>query len=278
MKRFALIGHPLGHTMSPPLHQRLFALSGVEGTYQVLDIPPQELEETLPRLFSQLDGFNVTIPYKQAVIPYLNGLHETAARYGAVNTVICGDKTGCNTDCVGFFSSLQGEPLDGEVLICGAGGVGRMFACEAVLHGASVTLAVRQGSEAGALSLAQELAQKVPGCRVKVLTYPQLQEAKTRWHWLINATPVGMWPNTDAMPVQPQLLSQVDCIFDAIYNPVKTLLMQEGEKRGCRVIGGMGMLVHQAAQAHTHWYGARFAREDLEQLIAEMERKVAQSR
>ena len=111
-----------------------------------------------------------------------------------------------------------------------------------------------------------------------MLTYPQLEKEDTRYRWLINATPVGMFPNSDAMVVSQKVLERVENIFDAIYNPVRTRLMQEGERLGCRVIGGMGMLVWQAAQAHTHWYGARFKREDMDRLIEEMERMMEENR
>ena len=123
MKRFALIGYPLGHTMSPPIHKKLFALSGVKGSYEAVAIEPERFEEALPKLM-QLDGFNITIPYKQKIIPHCKKLHETAARYGAVNVLDCRTGIGYNTDCVGFLQSLQGIGLEGEVLICGAGGVG----------------------------------------------------------------------------------------------------------------------------------------------------------
>lgn len=277
MKRFALIGYPLGHTMSPPIHKKLFELSGMEGSYEAVAIEPERFEEALPQLM-QLDGFNITIPYKQKIIPHCKKLHETAARYGAVNVLDCRTGIGYNTDCVGFLQSLQGIGLEGEVLICGAGGVGRMFAVEAALHGAAVTLAVREGSVSGAQELAGEIGEKVPGAAVRVLTYPQLEKEDTRYRWLINATPVGMFPNCDAMVVSQKVLERVENIFDAIYNPVRTRLMQEGERLGCRVIGGMGMLVWQAAQAHTHWYGAQFKREDMDRLIEEMERMMEENR
>ena len=144
MKRFAILGYPLGHTMSPPIHERLFVLGKQQAEYEVLQTPPEQFEALWPYL-RQLDGFNITIPYKQQIIPFCARLDDTAKRYGAVN-VVDGKNggTGYNTDCVGFLRSLGGVPLQGEVLIAGAGGVGRMFAIESARHGARVTLAVRR--------------------------------------------------------------------------------------------------------------------------------------
>ena len=113
--------------MSPPIHERLFVLGKQQAEYEVLQTPPEQFEALWPYL-RQLDGFNITIPYKQQIIPFCARLDDTAKRYGAVN-VVDGKNggTGYNTDCVGFLRSLEGIPLQEEVLIAGAGGVGRMF-------------------------------------------------------------------------------------------------------------------------------------------------------
>lgn len=271
MKRFALIGYPLGHTMSPPIHRRLFSLSGLEAEYQVLQTPPDRFEALWPQLRA-LDGFNVTLPYKQKILPFCARLDETAARYQSVNTVDCKNGgVGYNTDCVGFLRSLPGARLEGEVLIAGAGGVGRMFAIEAARQGAGVTLAVRQSGMEKALALQKEIARSLPEARVRVTALDRLPGEDVCYRWLVNATPVGMYPQTDAMPVDPAVLCRCQNVFDAIYNPAQTKLMRAARQSGCQVIGGMSMLVWQAAQAHWHWYGARFSEEDIAALIREME-------
>ena len=140
---YGLIGDRLGHSYSPRIH----ACFG-DYDYRLYPMPLGQLQETLEK--RQFRGLNITIPYKQKIIPHCKKLHETAARYGAVNVLDCRTGIGYNTDCVGFLQSLQGIGLEGEVLVCGAGGVGRMFAVEAALHGAAVTLAVREGSVSGA--------------------------------------------------------------------------------------------------------------------------------
>lgn len=271
MKRFALIGYPLGHTMSPPIHQRLFKLAGKQAKYEVLQVSPDQFEALWPDL-RKLDGFNITIPYKQQIIPFCAQLDETARRYQSVNVVDCKNGgTGYNTDCIGFLRSLCGTPLAGEVLIAGAGGVGRMFAIESARQGASVTLAVRPSGIEKAQVLQEEMAQSIAGAKVRVTALDNLAREDITYQWLINATPAGMFPKTDDMPVDPSILPRCKNVFDAIYNPAQTKLMRLAQQAGCRVIGGMSMLVWQAVQAHWHWYGAQFCEKDIAALIQEME-------
>ena len=146
--RYALIGHPLGHSLSPFIHARLFSLSGQDVSYTLEDLPPEELETALPALFGRVKGLNVTIPHKQAVIPYLSALKGRAELYRSVNTIALTAEgpVGYNTDAGGFLAALRdaGIPLGGRVALLGCGGVGRTFACEAALAGARIVCAVRE--------------------------------------------------------------------------------------------------------------------------------------
>lgn len=195
---------------------------------------PDQFEALWPYL-RQLDGFNVTIPYKQQIIPFCAQLDDTAKRYGAVNVVDCKNGgVGYNTDCVGFLRSLEGIPLKGEVLVAGAGGVGRMFAVESARHGARVTLAVRQSSIERALELQREMEREIPGAAARVVTLDSLPQEEARYRWLINATPAGMYPKVDDMPLDPSVLPRCENVFEAIYNPVQTKLMRLAQQVGCR--------------------------------------------
>lgn len=274
MKCFAILGYPLGHTMSPPIHERLFVLGKQQAEYEVLQTPPEQFEALWPYL-RQLDGFNITIPYKQQIIPFCARLDDTAKRYGAVN-VVDGKNggTGYNTDCVGFLRSLEGIPLQEEVLIAGAGGVGRMFAIESARHGARVTLAVRHSGMEKACGLKKEMEETIPGAAVRVTALDELPREDTYYRWLINATPAGMYPKADDMPLDPAVLPRCENVFEAIYNPARTKLMRLAQQAGCHVIVGMAMLVWQAVQAHQYWYGAQFREEDIAALIREMEQRM----
>lgn len=252
---FGLLGYPLGHTMSPPIHQRLFELSGLAGSYRLFELPLEEISAHVGEMLSCI-GFNITIPHKINIIPYLDELSDTAKRYGSVNTVLCNDGTGksigYNTDVDGFLRSV--EALDADlskpILIIGAGGVARMFAIEAALHGAPITLAVRS-IKPETEKLRSDVQKLAPGAEVTITTLDHLPDKE--FELLINATPVGMYPHAGVSPVPTEFLNQVRCLFDAIYNPTDTQLMLDAKAAGCKVEGGMSMLVWQAVVAHEIW-------------------------
>lgn len=271
-RQFALIGHPLGHSLSPLLHRSLFRLAGRSGSYELAELSPEvfELPETA-RLLRGLDGFNVTIPYKTDIIPLLDRLDDSAAFYGAVNTVTNRDGLliGSNTDAAGFVLALKAAGVDllpgGRVCVVGAGGAGRTLALEAGRRGAAVTLAVRPTSLQRAGALADEMARK--GFSAQVCPVEALQGG---WDLLVNASPAGMFPHTDAMPVAPAALEGTATVFDAVYNPAETLLLHTAARFGCRCVGGMAMLAWQGAEAHRLWDGDRFSAADIDNLIREL--------
>lgn len=272
--RFGLLGYPLSHTMSPPIHKRLFDLSGRTGgyDYQIFELPAEDLSAHSGELFS-CEGFNITIPHKLNIIPYLDRLDETAQRYGAVNTVLCrgvdGKSIGYNTDVEGFLHSVEALNCDlsKPALIVGGGGAARMFAIECALHGAAVTVAVRKIKEETE-ALKRDILSLAPKAEVSVVTLDRLPEK--RFELLINATPVGMYPHPGESPVPVSLLSRVRAVFDAVYNPSNTQLLLDAQKMGCKTTGGMAMLVWQAAAAHTIWDGSVYSAAQIEGVVKEM--------
>ena len=256
MKRYGLIGFPLGHSLSPRIHGELFKKEGIEAEYRLYEIPPDELPERIS-LLRELDGCNVTIPHKQAVIPFLDELHESAARYRAVNCIRNkgGRLIGYNTDCDGFLLALESAGLrtDGRVLLLGCGGAGRMMAIEAALHGAQLTIAVRKGSEAAPLAVISELRAMGIDNEIEIADISALDGSDCRWELLINSTPVGMFPKTDASPVSEAIVRRCSGVFDAVYNPERTLLLEYAQRCGVPYQGGMPMLVGQAQVAHKYW-------------------------
>jgi len=215
-----VIGHPLGHSMSPFIHDRLFALSGRTASYGAQDIPPETLSDELPRLLEHAAGVNVTIPHKQAVIPLLDGLYGRAELYRSVNTIAVTPegRFGYNTDADGFLHALGGSgiPLAGRVALLGCGGVGRTFACEAALAGCEIVNAVRDADLAAGEALLEYVRALKPGAACTLTTLNRLEGP---FDLLINATPVGMYPHADASPVTAGLLHDVKAVFDAVYNP-----------------------------------------------------------
>lgn len=273
MRNFTLIGYPLGHSMSPWIHERLFRMAEREGDYTLTELAPEQLADTMPEL-RKLVGFNITIPYKTDIIPYLDELDETAARYQSVNTVqnrADGKAIGYNTDCTGFLRSVEHFALGGKVLLIGCGGVGRMMAMEAVLKGADLTLVEKDLPKAEAL--AEELRAAVPEAKLRVLE----NAPEEHFDLLMNASPVGMYPKSDRCPVSDELIMQCDAVFDVIYNPTETLLVQKAKAAGKPALGGAAMLVWQAVRAHEIWDGDSYDPADIAALIADMEAEVNRS-
>ena len=275
MEKYALLGYPLKHTMSPPIHKRLFELDGISAEYEVCETSPENLEKQAEYLNS-LGGYNITIPFKVDIIKFLDGLDDSAKRYNSVNCVVNrdGKNIGYNTDCFGFLRSLEsaGAGLGGKVLQIGCGGVGRMMAIEAALHGADLTIVSLPEFIGGAQAAAHEALHLNPKAKINVITHDKISG---EFDLLVNASPVGMFPKVDECPVTEQVIKSCKCVFDAIYNPDVTKLMAIAEQNGIKAIGGMAMLVWQAAVAHEIWNGASYRDEDIEKIISDMRKELS---
>ncbi len=269
-KEYAVIGHPIGHTMSPFIHNRLFELSGVDAQYSVIDVEPQQLAREYHEKLSKLDGFNITIPHKSAIIPLLSSLDKKAELYGSVNTVDASGK-GYTTDPDGFLQALKsnGIPVDGNVVILGTGGVARTMAFEAAKAGAAITIAVRHEDIHMVSALACEIMEKTIHPCISTCYIDRLSHVDKTIDLLVNATPLGMYPNVDAMPVGEDIIKNCDAVFDAVYNPLETKLVKTAKALGKKAVGGMTMLVWQAVVSHQIWDGSAYDVKDIEQLCAD---------
>lgn len=277
MKHYGLLGFPLRHTMSPPIHQRLFELEGVSDfDYTLKEYSPEELSEKISDVLA-LDGFNITIPHKVEIIKYIDELADSAKRYNSVNCVVKKDGRyiGYNTDCDGFLRSIEaaGGKLDGTVLQCGCGGVGRMIAIECIRHGAKLTVSVPEGFEDTVEPVKEYARANGFSDDIKVV-HPN--EIEGKFDTLINASPVGMFPKIENCPVTEDMIANCGFVFDVIYNPERTKLMQTAEKHGIKTCGGMAMLVWQAVVAHEIWSGANYSDSDIAKLISDMHKLMAE--
>lgn len=275
MKKYGLLGYPLKHTMSPPIHKRLFELEGVSDfSYELMEIPEETLKTEVDRCLN-LDGFNITIPHKVNIIGYIDELADSAKRYNSVNCVKNegGRHIGYNTDCDGFLRSIEaaGGNISGNVLQCGCGGVGRMIAIECIRAGARLTVSVPEGFENTVDPVKKYAADNGFSTDIKVI-HPEETASLGSFDILINASPVGMFPKVDACPVSEEIIKKCGFVFDVIYNPEKTRLLQTAETSGIPHCGGMAMLVWQAVVAHEIWSGAEYDNADIEKLIADMHR------
>ncbi len=251
-KSFALIGHPLGHSLSGEIHAAILSAAGIEGSYELLDIAPEGLSARMPALLRDYDGFNATIPHKKAILPFLSGLSDAARRCGAANTVFRG--RGYNTDVAGFLAA--GLPLEGaRALLLGTGGVAAMMAAETLAAGAASLVVASRDAEKGAAFRAELLA-RVPDARGAVSVAASPEEAAAALAdatVLLNGTPVGMWPRAGGIPVDPAALHPGLAVFDPVYCPTPSRLVLNARKAGARAVGGLAMLVRQAVAAQRIW-------------------------
>ena len=255
-KKYAVIGHPIGHTMSPFIHKRLFELSGIDAEYTVVDIEPENFERDYYNILKKLDGYNITIPHKQRVIPFLDKIDDKAKVL---------ERTEDRSLATKYIElrGVEAVPLSGNVVILGCGGVARTMAYEALLKNAALKFAVREKSIGKAKALIEEIKTKLDNPDVSYCLIDELSEDITT---LINATPVGMSPNTDFMPVSEAVIKRCENVYDAIYNPLDTKLIKTARKNGVNAESGMSMLVWQAVVAHYHWDKSDYDVKDIEKL------------
>lgn len=255
-----IIGDPIGHTMSPVIHNAAFKKLGLDYIYIPFRVSKEELGRAVEGIRAlNIRGFNVTIPHKVAIMPMLDGLAPLAEKIGAVNTVVNndGDLRGYNTDATGFLQALlkQGvEPRGKNTVILGAGGASRAVSYILAERGAHLTILNRQLE----MDWAEELASRISddfGKEVKALelSFENLATVLGRAEMLVNATSVGMSPNSEDTPVPAQLLKSDLVVCDIVYNPIKTRLVKEAKAAGARTIGGINMLIWQGALAFEKW-------------------------
>lgn len=262
-----LIGFPLGHSLSPKIHGAALTASGLRGDYALFPIHPddqQGLADLLVRVRrGEIHGLNVTIPHKQNVIPLLDELTPTAQAIGAVNTIYLQDNKliGHNTDAPGFLADLRqflGNRKSSignrkSALVLGAGGSARAVVYSLLADGWKVTLAARRIEQAHALASAitnDQLSRSIPVEPITQFSNVQL----SHFDLLVNATPLGMTPNTEGSPLpESATMPFTLAIYDLVYNPRETKLVRDARASGCSATTGLGMLIEQAALAFEIW-------------------------
>lgn len=262
MKKVGIIGWPVTHSISPAMHNAAFAALGLnDWHYDLLPTPPESLAEQVRSLPDNgYVGVNVTIPHKQNVMPLLNGISVAARGIGAVNTVLIEGRRleGHNTDSIGFMLDLEanGIQIQGQrVLVLGAGGSARAVVLGLANRGAQVIVMARR--EQTAWQLREDLRQGITRqFDIEVQPLSALPKIAQSVHLIVNCTPAGMWPEVanspwpEEIPIPPQA-----AVYDLVYRPAKTRLLQQAEAAGVRAIGGLGMLIYQGAAAFELWTG-----------------------
>ena len=250
---YGLLGRPVAHSLSPAMHNAAFREMGINAVY--VAFPVADLAQAVAGLRGlKIPGVSVTIPFKEEIIPLLDDLEPQAAKIGAVNTVVNRDGrlVGHNTDWLGALLALEEKTgiAGRRFLILGAGGAAKAIAFALQEKGGQV--AITDVDQDKALALSRKLWVEVvaPGYLAE---YPA--------DVLINATPVGMEPNSAEIPLDPAFLDRYGVVMDIVYRPLETRLLQEARGRGCQVIDGLRMLIHQGAAQFELWTGRPAPRE-----------------
>lgn len=258
MTRCFIIGHPVAHSRSPMIHGHWLAEHGLSGSYERVDVPPGEVAAFIARIRSgEFAGGNVTVPNKEAVLPLLDHVSETARRMGAVNTIWMQDGKlhGDNTDAFGFLAHLDDRVPGwggrvGTALILGAGGAAR-----AVVHGLAERGVGRIVLVNRSLARAEELAADF-GAGVEARGWDEAGGLVAASDLIVNTTSLGMQGQPplalDLAGLRPGMI-----VDDIVYVPLETALLAEARARGGVPVDGLGMLLHQAIPGFERWFGVR---------------------
>jgi shikimate dehydrogenase len=263
MKKLAVLGHPIGHTLSPVMHNASIKALGLDGEYEYgkLDVPPSELMARLAQLPAEgFVGVNLTIPLKEVAFKGLKKLADSARILGAVNTVefTADGMTGHNTDGYGFLKALEeafGKTVAGDrVFVLGCGGAGRAVALMAALNGAqSLTLADVDAVRVE--NLAAEISRIVPQVEISKCLQKQAQiESCRKADLVIQASPVGMKKDDQSL-LPPEAFRKGQRVFDLIYMYPETAFLSAAKSADAQIANGLGMLLHQGAKAFEIWTG-----------------------
>jgi shikimate dehydrogenase len=260
--KLGLIGYPLSHSFSPKIHTTALKACGLEGSYSLFPISPddkQELNALLSLVRSnEIHGLNVTIPHKQNVIEFMDELTPTAKAIGAVNTIYLQEEKliGDNTDAPGFLSDLKRVVISTfrvpcSALVLGAGGSARAVVYALLNDGWNVTIAARRPEQA------QQLADSFTNYHLSITGLANLPTFQSStFNLIVNTTPLGMTPNVDQSPWPENLsLPSNAFVYDLVYNPRVTKFVSDARLQGLKAGTGLGMLIEQAALAFEKWTG-----------------------
>ncbi|MFQ6050226.1 MAG: shikimate dehydrogenase [Candidatus Hydrothermarchaeota archaeon] len=256
-KIFGIIGFSLEHSLSPLMHNYVFNYMKLNCVYVPFPVK-RDLKKAIIGLHElDVKGVNITIPYKEEVINYIDELDEKSRKIGSVNTIKFTDKKiGYNTDGIGAIKALKDGNIEvkgKKVMLLGAGGAARSIAFQLVFEGCSDLLILNRTKERGD-KLAREIMEKADfSCKSMKLDQKILSEYIHDVDILINSTSLGMYPNVNESPVPKEILHDELVVFDIVYNPLKTKLLKEAEEMGAKTIDGLGMLVHQGAESLRIW-------------------------
>ena len=269
----AVVANPIKHSISPFIHNSAFEATNTNGVYLAWEVDATELAETVANIRRyQMYGINLSMPYKEQVIPYLDQLSAEACLIGAVNTVVNREGTliGYNTDGKGFFKSLPSFKISRKRLVLlGAGGAAKAILAQAILDGVSqISVFVRSSSMEKTRPYLEKI-QNATGFRVDLFALEDvqdLQDSITKADLLVNATSVGMDGSSQPIPTSIVLPEKL-LVADVIYQPFETPFLKWARNQGNQSINGLGMLLYQAAEAFELWTGKEMPTDQIWELL-----------
>ena len=269
----AVVANPIKHSISPFIHNSAFEATNTNGVYLAWEVDAAELAETVANIRRyQMYGINLSMPYKEQVIPYLDQLSAEACLIGAVNTVVNrkGTLIGYNTDGKGFFKSLPSFKISKKRLVLlGAGGAAKAILAQAILDRVSqISVFVRSSSMEKTRPYLEKI-QNATGFRVDLFALEDvqnLQDSITQADLLVNATSVGMDGSSQPIPTSIVLPEKL-LVADVIYQPFETPFLKWARNQGNQSINGLGMLLYQAAEAFELWTGKEMPTDQIWELL-----------
>lgn len=265
-----LIGHPVEHSFSPPMHNAAFDKLGMDYAYVAFDVNPNDLKSAINAGESlNIKGFNVTIPHKINVIQFLDEIDEVARLIGAVNTIDFKNLKGYNTDGIGAVKAIEEVTSikDKNVVVAGAGGASRAISFYIAKYGAeSITILNRNIDRAK--SLASDISDSGLINDVTADSISKINDYLANADILIDTTPIGMHPNYDDEPIaRAENMHEDLVVFDAVYNPNDTVLLKEAIKAGAKPVYGIKMLLYQGTESFKIWTGRDAPVDEMEKAL-----------
>lgn len=267
-----LIGHPVEHSFSPPMHNRAFKALGMDYAYVAFDVDLKDLNSAIEGAKSlNIKGFNVTIPHKIGVMEFLDEIDGVAGLIGAVNTIDFKDMKGYNTDGIGAIKAIEEVTSikNKDIVIAGAGGASRAISFYIAKYGAD-NLTILNRNVDKAQNLAGDVSNSGLIDNVKSDSISEIEGYVADADILIDTTPVGMHPhvNDDAIIKSSEMHEDL-VVFDAVYNPNETVLIKEALKAGAKPVYGIKMLLYQGAESFEIWTGKKAPVDEMESALRE---------
>ena len=271
-KVVGVIGHPIEHSMSPPMHNNAFKQLDMDWVYVAFHVLPENIGKLMESCKTlDIKGLNVTIPHKTAVIPFLDEIDPIAEKIGAVNTIQFknGISKGYNTDGLGAIKSLQKHTSleEKNVLILGAGGASKAISFTLINENIN-SLTIANRSQDNALKLIDNIKQHTGFKKIEYVDIKDADEIINDVDIIINTTPIGMYPNHNVdAPIKTDTINDNHVVMDIIYNPLETVLLKESRLNGAKTINGTSMLINQGLVSFEIFTGMEASYESFEEAL-----------